>query len=54
MEVFVEHNHQLNGPHVTRDAVKIRAKLMHFCADKGKIDAFGTLLMDGGDMSQSI
>jgi hypothetical protein len=29
MEVFVEHNQQLNGPHVTMDTVKIKAKLMH-------------------------
>jgi hypothetical protein len=27
MEVFVEHNQQLNGPHVAMDVVKIKAKL---------------------------
>jgi hypothetical protein len=29
MEVFVQHDQQLNSTHVTMDVVKIKAKLMH-------------------------
>ena len=43
MEVIVEHDQQLNGPHVTMDAV--------YTVDKGKTDESGTLVVDGGGMS---
>jgi hypothetical protein len=39
----MEHDQQLNGPHMTMESGR--------CEDKGKIDAFGTLLVDGGGMS---
>jgi hypothetical protein len=43
VEVIVEHDQRLNGPHVTMDAV--------YTVDKGKTDESGTLVVDGGGMS---